>query len=102
VNWSDVIFGGFNFFIRYPVAALAPAALFSAAFAWNRRAPARVAAIAWALYTLWEWLVYTRIACRGECNIRADLILLAPLLWLVSIAGVASLFMRRRPPGGAA
>ena len=102
MNWGDLIFGTFNVFIRFPLAALAPAAIFAAAFAWSRRLATLAAAIAWSLYTLWELLVYMRVTCSGDCNIRADLILFAPLLWLISIAGLIGLLMGRRPPRAAA
>jgi hypothetical protein len=101
MNWQEVVFGSFTFFIRWPFAALVPAAAFAAAYAWNRRSATLAAAIAWAIYALWEWVVYLRIACRGDCNIRADLILLAPALWIVSIAGIVALFCGRRRRGTA-
>ena len=99
MNWGEVIFGSFRFFIRWPLAALIPAAAFAAAFAWNRRALTLAAAIAWGLYALHESLVYMRITCSGDCNIRADLILMAPILWIVSLVGIVALLMGRQRRG---
>lgn len=101
MSWQDVVFGTFAVFIRWPLAALIPATAFGLAFAWNRRGFTLAAAIAWASYVVWELLVYTRITCRGDCNIRADLILIAPLLWILSIAGVLGLLMGRKRRGAA-
>ena len=40
-----------------------------------------VAAIAWALYSAWEWLVLVR---TPEANIRVDLLVIWPVLALLS------------------
>jgi hypothetical protein len=37
-------------------------------------------AIAWCVYAGYEFLMYRRVLCSGECNIRVDLLLLYPLL----------------------
>ncbi|MGE0484964.1 MAG: hypothetical protein AB7Q81_12555 [Gammaproteobacteria bacterium] len=50
----------------------------------GRRALA-VAALAWACYAGWEWLVVTR---TPEANIRVDLLLLWPLLGVVSLVAL--------------
>ena len=34
----------------------------------------------WVLYSIYEYLIYTRVLCTGECNIRIDLLLIYPLL----------------------
>jgi hypothetical protein len=41
-----------------------------------------VAAIAWALYAAWEWLVQVR---TPEANIRVDLLVIWPVLALLSV-----------------
>jgi len=40
-------------------------------------------------------------AGSGECNIRVDLLLIAPLLWILTIVAIVKL-IRRKPPHGAA
>lgn len=34
----------------------------------------------WLVYAAYEWLMATRVLCSGECNIRVDLLLIAPLV----------------------
>ena len=101
MSLEDLVFQTFAVFIRWPLGAFVPAAAFGLAFAWNRRGVTLAAAIAWVLYAVWELLVYARITCRGDCNIRADLILLYPVLWMLSIAGVLGLLMGRKRRGAA-
>ena len=95
MSWGDVAFGTFAVFISRPLAAFIPAALFGVGFAWNRRIVTLVAALAWALYAVLETLNYARITCSGECNIRIDLLVIYPALWIFSIAGVVGLVMGR-------
>lgn len=47
--------------------------------------PLLVAAMAWALYAAWEWLVKVR---TPEANIRVDLLLIWPVLLVVSVVAV--------------
>ena len=96
MSWGDLVFGTFAVFIRWPLGAFIPAAAFGAAYAWSRRGLALAAAIAWALYAVWELLIYERITCSGECNIRVDLLVMYPALWIFSIAGVIGLLMGRK------
>jgi hypothetical protein len=96
VNWDTLLFQTFAPFIKWPLGAFIPAAAFAAGFAWNRRALTLVAAIAWALYATLETLNKARITCSGECNIRVDLLLIYPGLWIVSIAGIVALLMGRK------
>ncbi len=59
-----------------------------------------VLALLWASYAAYEYLMYARVLCSGECNIRVDLLLfypalLVPTIW-VSIAATLRHF-RRKP-----
>ena len=98
---DTLIFQTFAPFIQWPLGAFIPAAAFAAGYAWNRRALTLAAAIAWALYATLETLNKARITCSGECNIRVDLLFLYPALWIISIAGVAALFMGSKRRGAA-
>lgn len=49
-----------------------------------------IAAVLWAAYGVYEYLMYARILCTGECNIRVDLLLIYPLLLLATIVGICS------------
>jgi hypothetical protein len=88
------------FFIRWPLAALIPAALFFFIFHWRKTSFALIAAILWALYAVYESLMAARVLCSGECNIRIDLIALYPLLAVVSLIALVELAIRalRRKP----
>ncbi len=56
----------------------------------SSRAPAEhgllLAAGAWGLWALWEWLIASR---SPEANIRIDLLLVVPFVALVSLIGIA-------------
>ena len=77
-------------FIATPLLALAPAALFFWLHGIRRRPVVLVAAVLWLLYAGYELAMQRRWLCTGECNIRADLLLIYPLLALLSLAAMAS------------
>lgn len=56
---------------------------------------ALVAGIALLLYAPYEFLMYTRVLCSGECNIRVDLLLIWPLLLGISLAVPIRYLVRR-------
>ena len=61
-------------------------------------------AIFWMLYAGYEFMMFKRVWCTGECNIRVDLLLIFPLLlgrtfWVIS-AAVVRWVKRRRQRGG--
>ncbi len=72
--------------IVFPWAALLPALLLAVLYRRRGTRMALAAAWAWGLYALYETLMYYRILCSGECNIRVDLLLLYPLRLPVRIA----------------
>jgi len=84
-------------FIGAPWLALVPAAVFFVLYRQSRRTMPLVAAIAWLLYTVYEYGMYLRYLCTGECNIRVDLLLLYPPLLLLSVMGAISGMAKRRP-----
>jgi hypothetical protein len=59
-----------------------------------RGASPAVAAAAWFAYPPYEFWIQSR--CTGECNIRVDLLLIAPVLLIVSVLAVISLVRSRR------
>ena len=82
-----------------PIALLIAIAL---ALGWrvSRRRGILVLAILWAAYALYEYLMFTRILCSGECNIRVDLLLIYPALlgctlWVVITALIRAIKRRR-------
>jgi hypothetical protein len=83
-------------FILAPLAGLAPTIIFLTFYFKQKRGPILLAAIIWAAYTVYEFLMHARILCSGECNIRVDLLVIYPLIWAVSIIAIVSIFRGRR------
>lgn len=42
----------------------------------------------WLLYAGYEYLMFHRVLCTGDCNIRVDLLLIYPLLLLATLAAL--------------
>jgi hypothetical protein len=59
-----------------------------------RGASPAIAAAAWLAYPPYEFWIQSR--CTGECNIRVDLVLIAPFLLVVSILAAISIVRGRR------
>lgn len=67
----------------------AAVALYFAVAAWRGPRPGViVAAIVWLLYAVYEYFVANGTLCDANCNIRVDLILLWPLVWIASLFGI--------------
>jgi len=86
-SWMGILqlFG--NVFIPYPWMALVPGLFFAGFFRLSRRRVVGLTAVAWFLYAVYEYGMLRRWTCSGECNIRIDLLLAYPILFLLS--GVA-------------
>ena len=59
-----------------------------------------VLAFIWLFYAAYELLMYKRVLCTGECNIRVDLLLIYPFIlgstvWLLAVAGLRALRRHR-------
>ena len=101
MSWEALIFQTFAVFIDRPLAAFLPAAVFGGLYYAKRRTGILVAALCWIGYATLETLNKARITCSGECNIRVDLLLIYPVLWIVSIAAIVLLFLPKKPHGTA-
>ena len=77
------------------IVAIVLGGVFAALWFTTRVPGALVAGIAWLLYAPYEFLMYARVLCSGECNIRVDLLLLWPLLLGISLAVPIRYLMRR-------
>ena len=73
-------------FIASPWLALIPAAVFAAFYRYTRSKVVAFTALIWALYALYEYSILRRWTCRGECDIRVDLLLIYPVLAVLSVA----------------
>ena len=78
--------------------------LISGLFFWlwrsGRGALLLTTALLWLVYGVYESLMYLRILCSGECNIRIDLLLIYPLLALVSLAALVAYYLKLRKQQG--
>jgi hypothetical protein len=98
----NLLYESFGLFVQWPLAALGPAALFLAAYFWKRGALCGLASTLWVIYTGYELLMKWRVLCSGECNIRVDLLVLYPALFVVSLAAIVELVVKKRKaPDGA-
>jgi hypothetical protein len=96
VSYLDFIYAPFAVFVAHPAAALIPAALFALGAAIKKGPLTGLASALWIVYAGYETLMKLRVLCSGECNIRVDLLVLYPSLFLVSVAAVVEFLVRRR------
>jgi hypothetical protein len=67
-----------------------------ACFRLPRNAALAVAGSLWLLYASYEYLIYIRALCSGECNIRVDLLVIYPVLLNVTLAAAVNVVRTRR------
>ncbi len=84
-------------FIGYPLLAAAVGVILLALGMWARRKIVVEVGVVWLLYALYETGMKQRWLCSGECNIRVDLLLIAPLLVMTLVAAAVSLLRARKP-----
>lgn len=90
MNAPDLFYAPMRLLIDHPYLALAPALLFAAAYRATRPAAPRfllIAAVIWALYAAYETYMF-HWSKTVVAPIRVDLILLAPVLYLITAAGL--------------
>ena len=85
VHLIDLLFGPMVFFVAYPAAAALVGGSFLVLALHTPRRIGMGMAVAWLLYAVYETSMQQRWLCSGECNIRIDLFLIAPLLLLGSL-----------------
>ena len=83
-------------FITVPFAALVPAIIFFFSYMKFRKVIVLIPALFWCIYTIYEYAMYLRILCTGECNIRIDLLLIYPFLIIISIIGIIGIAFQFR------
>jgi len=67
----------------------AAVAVYFAATALQRPRPGLiVAALVWLLYAVYEYFVASGVLCDANCNIRVDLILIWPVVWIATLFGI--------------
>ncbi|MBE9565036.1 MAG: hypothetical protein IMF17_07295 [Proteobacteria bacterium] len=77
-------------FITAPFTALIPTVIFGWLYLKSKQKSNVAAALLWGFYTIYEHMMYLRILCSGECNIRIDLLLIYPLLLIASIIAISA------------
>jgi hypothetical protein len=82
-------------FIIAPYLALIPAAILFFCYKKSKRGINLIAVVLWVIYSVYESGMMLRILCKGECNIRVDLLVIYPVLIIISIFAVVS-FVRWR------
>jgi len=101
VKWENLLLFPLFGYIAFPWLALLPAVLFGAMYFYRRRSSSLIAGLLWGAYALYESLMKARILCSGDCNIRVDLLLVIPLLWLAAIIAVVQFFRKKRSDAAA-
>src|SRR5438045_9485882 len=94
----DWIFSVMAFFIKYPLLAAPIGLLLVGLGRWTHRGLATTAGVMWLMYSLCEFAIKQRWLCRGDCDIRADLLLVYPVRLLRSVAPAACVRIQPRPP----
>ena len=92
----DWLFGTMAVFVGYPVLAAIIGVVLVGLGWWLRRRTPVVVGIVWLLYAVYETGMQQRWLCTGECNIRVDLLLIYPVLFLSLIAAAVSVFLGAR------
>jgi hypothetical protein len=95
VKWENLLLFPLFGFVQWPFAALVPALGFAIAGVIRKRPLAGLAGAVWFSYALYEAGMKARLLCSGECNIRVDLLLIYPLIWVLSIVALIQLFRRK-------
>ena len=85
----DILYRNMAVLIEEPLLAAVPGAVFLALFAVSRKFLVLTAAAAWLAYLPYEYAMKLRLLCSGECDIRIDLLVLYPVLFIISVVGVA-------------
>jgi len=82
-------------FMIFPFAATLIGAIYLWMFYKLRTKSSMLAGMLWILYSIYEYLMYIRVLCTGECNIRIDLLGIYPLLLVVSLAATILYYYKK-------
>ena len=97
----DLVFRTMAVFIEHPLLAAVIGLLLVALGRSVHRGLAMTVGVMWLMYSLWEFAIKQRWLCRGDCDIRVDLIFIYPVLLVGSVAALVSLLIKpRRPQAG--
>ena len=85
--------------IAHPWLALVAGAGLAMLWFRRRRLLALIAAIAWLAYGVYEYLMFSRVLCSGECNIRVDILAIYPALLALGVLGLVHSLKREARRG---
>jgi hypothetical protein len=94
----DLAFRVIGIFIEYPLLAAAIGVLLLGLGRLMHRRLAMGAGVMWLVYSLYEFAIKKRWLCTGDCDIRADVILIYPVLLLGTVVAVVSLLRKPSRP----
>ena len=94
MKWDNLVLLPIAGYIQWPWAVGIPGGLLLGLFLLRRIPFIAVTAGLWLAYGVYEFLMKARILCSGECNIRVDLLLIIPVLYILSIVAVVKFFRR--------
>ena len=77
-------------FLEFPVIGLAPAVLFLVIYIRTKWRLVLVPTAMWFFYVIYETGIKYGVNCSGVCNIRADLIILLPMLAIVTLVSLVA------------
>lgn len=89
------IFAVIGMLVIFPFGATIIGAIYIRMFLKLKIKSALLCGFAWIFYSVYEYLMYTRVLCSGECNIRIDLLFIYPFLLLLSM-GTTLLYYRKK------
>ncbi|MFW2177308.1 MULTISPECIES: hypothetical protein [unclassified Moraxella] len=84
-----------SIFMVYPFIAFIIAVVFWGLGIGLKSKVLKVASLAWVGYGIWEYLMYFKVLCSGDCNIRIDLLVIFPILLLFSVGAVGYVIYRK-------
>jgi len=94
----DWVFRVIAIMIEYPLLATGIGVLLLGLGRLMHRRLAMGTGVMWLVYSLYEFGVKKRWLCSGDCDIRADVILIYPVLLLATIVAVVSLLWKPSRP----
>jgi hypothetical protein len=80
----------------FPFGATIIGAVFVAMYFNLKTTTSIIAAFLWLTYSIYEYLMYTRVLCSGECNIRIDLLVIYPVLITTSLVAIVLFYRKKR------
>ena len=91
------IFSLLGIFVIFPFGAALIGALYVRLFLKRKTITSAIAGVLWIVYAIYEDLMYSRVLCTGECNIRLDLLLILPVLLAFSLLATMRYYRKPRP-----